>query len=44
MFLIFGGEDELIVKGYTDASFHTDKDNSASQSEFVFYLNGGAVS
>jgi len=44
MFLIFGGEDELLVKGYTDASFQTDKDNSKSQSGFVFCLNGGAVS
>ena len=44
MFLIFGGEDELLVKGYTDASFQTDKDDSKSQSGFVFCLNGGAVS
>jgi hypothetical protein len=44
MFLIFGGEDELVVKGYTDASFQTDKDDSKSQSGFVFCLNGGAVS
>jgi hypothetical protein len=44
MFLIFGGEDELVVKGYTDASFQIDKDDSASQSGFVFCLNGGAVS
>jgi hypothetical protein len=44
MFLIFGGEDELVVKGYNDASFQTDKDDSASQSGFVFCLNGGAVS
>lgn len=43
-FLVYGGEDELIVKGYTDASFQTDKDNSISQSGFVFCLNGGAVS
>ena len=36
MFLIlFGGEDELLVKGYTDASFQTDKDDSKSQSGFV---------
>jgi hypothetical protein len=44
MFLIFGGEDELVVKGYIDASFQTDKDDFASQSRFVFCLNGGAVS
>jgi hypothetical protein len=35
MFLIFGGEDELVVKGYTDASFQTDKDDSTLQSELV---------
>ena len=44
VFLVFGGEDELIVKGYTDASFQKDKDDSRSQSGFVFCLNGGAVS
>ena len=43
-FLVFGGEDELIVKGYTDASFQIDKDDSKSKSGFVFCLNGGAVS
>ncbi|KAG8489201.1 hypothetical protein CXB51_017237 [Gossypium anomalum] len=43
-FLIYGGEEELSVKGYTDASFQTDKDDSQSQSGFVFCLNGGAVS
>jgi hypothetical protein len=44
MFLIFGGKDELVVKGYTDASFQTDKDDSTSQSRFVFCLYGRAVS
>ncbi|KAG8485771.1 hypothetical protein CXB51_019116 [Gossypium anomalum] len=43
-FLIYGGEEELSVKGYTDASFQTDKDDSRSQSGFMFCLNGGAVS
>ena len=43
-FLIYGGEEELIVTGYTDASFQTDKDDYRSQSGFVFCLNGGAVS
>jgi hypothetical protein len=42
-FLVFGGEYELAVKGYTDASFQTDKDDS-TQSDVVFFLNGGAVS
>ncbi|KAK9033664.1 hypothetical protein V6N11_049850 [Hibiscus sabdariffa] len=38
------GEEELRIKGYTDASFQTDKDYSRSQSGFVFCLNGGTVS
>jgi hypothetical protein len=41
---VFGGEEELIVKGYNDASFQTDADNSKLQSGFVFCLNGGSVS
>jgi len=44
MFLVYGGEEELVVNGYTDASFQTDPDDSQSQSGFVFTLNGGAVS
>ena len=44
MFLVFGGEEELAVKGYTDAGFQIDKDDSRSQAGFVFCLNGGAVS
>ncbi|KAG8472923.1 hypothetical protein CXB51_035047 [Gossypium anomalum] len=43
-FLIYGSEEELSVKGYTDASFQTDKDDSRLQLGFVFCLNGGAVS
>jgi hypothetical protein len=43
-FLVFGGEEELVVKGYNDASFQTDTDDSKSQSSFVSCLNGGAVS
>ncbi|KAK8715402.1 hypothetical protein V6N13_042736 [Hibiscus sabdariffa] len=35
---------QLSIKGYTDASFQTDMDDSRSQSGFVFCLNGGAVS
>ncbi|XP_021722074.1 uncharacterized protein LOC110689613 [Chenopodium quinoa] len=30
MFLVYGGEDELVVKGYTDASFQTDRDDFRS--------------
>ncbi|KAK9053671.1 hypothetical protein SSX86_024745 [Deinandra increscens subsp. villosa] len=45
MFLVYGGVDEeLTVRCYTDASFQTDRDDSRSQSGFVFTLNGGAVS
>jgi hypothetical protein len=44
VFLVYGGEEELVLTGYTDASFQTDKDDSKSQSGFVFTLNGGAVS
>ena len=44
-FLLYGGqEDELVVNGYTDASFQSDKDDFRSQSEYVFCLNGGTVS
>jgi hypothetical protein len=40
---VFGGEEELVVKGYIDASFQTDADDSKSQSSFVFCLNRGTV-
>jgi hypothetical protein len=43
-FPVFVGEEELVVKGYSDASFQIDVNDSKSQSGFVFYLNGGAVS
>ena len=44
MFLVFGGDKELVVNGYVDASFDTDPDDSKSQTGYVFLLNGGAVS
>ena len=44
MFLIYGGDEELVVKGYVDASFDTDLDDSKSQTGYVYILNGGAVS
>ena len=45
MFLVYGGlEEDLVVNGYTDASFQSDKDDFRSQSGYVFCLNGGAVS
>ena len=44
MFLLYGGDEELDVNGYVDASFHTDPDDSKSQTGYVYMLNGGAVS
>ena len=31
MFLVYGGHQELVVKGYVDASFDTGPDDSKSQ-------------
>ncbi|KAK1647853.1 hypothetical protein QYE76_065658, partial [Lolium multiflorum] len=42
MFLCYGGDQELVVNGYTDASWNTDPDDSKSQSGYVFILNGAA--
>ena len=36
MFLIYGGDEELVVKGYVDASFNTDLDDSKSQTGYVY--------
>ncbi|PKI42003.1 hypothetical protein CRG98_037621 [Punica granatum] len=44
MLLVYGDKEELVIRGYTDASFQSDKDDSRSQSGYVFCLNGGAVS
>ena len=44
LFLVYGGDEELRVKGYTDASFMTDPDDFKSQSGYVFTLNSGAIS
>jgi len=41
-FLVYGGE-ELVVMGYTDASFQTNKDDSKSQLGYVLTINSGAV-
>jgi hypothetical protein len=43
VFLVFRGEEQLIVTGYIDASFQTDTYDSKSQSDCVFCLNGEAV-
>ena len=44
MFLVYGGDEELVVKGYTNASFDIDLDDSKSQTVYVYILNGGVVS
>ena len=44
-FLLYGGkEDEVVINGYTDASFQTDKDDFRSQSGYVFCFNGATMS
>ena len=43
--LIYGdGDSDLHVKGYTDANFQYDRDDSKSQSSYVFTLHGAVVS
>ncbi|KAL4340985.1 hypothetical protein GQ457_08G031940 [Hibiscus cannabinus] len=44
VFLVYGGEEELRIKGYIDASFQTDKDDTRSQSNFEFCLNEDIIS
>src|SRR3989337_211144 len=43
MLLVYGGDEELVVNGYTDASFMIDIDDFKSQSGYIFTLNGGAI-
>jgi hypothetical protein len=44
MFLVYGGDEELFMKGYIYARFNTDLDDSKFQSGYVFILNGVAMS
>lgn len=37
-FLVYGGDENLVVKSYTDSSFQIDKDDSKFLSGVVFYL------
>ena len=37
MFLDYGGDKELVVNGYVDASFDTDTYDSKLQTGYVFY-------
>ena len=41
---LFYQDGNLIVRVYTKSRFHFDRDDSKSQSGYVFTLNGGAVS
>ncbi|GJU58360.1 retrovirus-related pol polyprotein from transposon TNT 1-94 [Tanacetum coccineum] len=45
MFLVYGGNPstELRVECYCDAGFGTDRDDTKSQTGYVFVLNGGTV-
>ena len=38
MFLVYGGDEELVVKGYVDASFDTDPDDSKRSEEHTSEL------
>ncbi|KAL0307499.1 UNVERIFIED_CONTAM: Retrovirus-related Pol polyprotein from transposon TNT 1-94 [Sesamum angustifolium] len=42
VFLVYS-DGELILEGFSDASFQSDDDDAKSQSGFVFKLNGGVV-
>nr|GFC74296.1 hypothetical protein [Tanacetum cinerariifolium] len=44
-FLVYGGdpEAELRVNCYCDAGFETDRDDTKSQTRYVFVLNGGTM-
>ena len=42
MFLVYGGDKEFVVKGYVDASFDTDPDDS--ESLYGYILKVGAIS
>ncbi|KAK8534676.1 hypothetical protein V6N12_057320 [Hibiscus sabdariffa] len=43
VFLVYGGEEELRIKGYTDSSFQTDKADSRSQSEAEYIVASEAA-
>ena len=43
MLLIYGGSD-IHMDGYTDSDFQSNVDDCKLTSDFVFLLNGGAMS
>jgi hypothetical protein len=40
MFLVYGGDEEFVIKGYADASFDTDPDDSKSQLGYDCIVDG----
>ncbi|CAL9011892.1 unnamed protein product [Prunus brigantina] len=44
MFLVYGGNPELLVEGNTNSDFEYDVDDRKSTIGYVFTLNGGAIS
>ena len=44
MFLVYGGDKELVLNGYIDARFDSNLDDSKSKTRYVFILSGGVVS
>ena len=44
LFLVFEGDSELRVEGYTDLNFMSDPDDRKSTSGYMFVCNRGAVS
>lgn len=42
--LVFGVEQELLMRGYSEAEFESDPDDYKSETGYVFTINGGAVS
>ncbi|KAI5338403.1 hypothetical protein L3X38_017674 [Prunus dulcis] len=43
MFLVYGGNPELLVEGYINSYFKSDVDDRKSTTGYVFTLNGGAI-
>lgn len=42
--IVYGGEDELKILGYSDSDWAGDKESRKSTSGYIFMLNGGPVS
>ncbi len=42
--ITYGGQDELLIEGYSDSDWAGDKESRKSTSGFIFMLNGGPVS